>query len=75
MRTRGDMLRFAIAFALRGARKLVRGLRQTLSEEERYRVADDVVQRLRQHGDPWRLSEDLPPMTGKGFSTPPSNEP
>ena len=43
MRTRGDMLNFAIALALRGARKLVRGLRQELTEEERYRVADDVV--------------------------------
>jgi hypothetical protein len=50
-----------------GARKLVRGLRQGLSEEERYRVADDVVHRLKQHGDPWRLSDDLPPATGKGF--------
>jgi hypothetical protein len=41
-----DMLRFATAFALRGARKLVRGLRQGLTEDERYRVADDVVQRF-----------------------------
>ena len=54
MRTRGDMLIFAIAFALRGARKLVRGLREELTEEERYRVANDVVHRLKQHGDPWR---------------------
>jgi hypothetical protein len=68
MRTRGDMLSFAIAFALRGARKLVRGLRQELTEEERHRVADDVVDRLKQHGDPWRLSEELPPP-GKGHST------
>ena len=67
------MLRFAIAFALRGARKLVRGLRHGLSEEERYRVADDVVQRLQQHGDPWRLADDLPPAIGKGFSTPPDD--
>jgi hypothetical protein len=52
MRTRGDMLSFAIAFALRGARKLVRGLREELTEEERYRVANDVVHRLKQHGDP-----------------------
>jgi hypothetical protein len=68
MRTRGDMLSFAIAFALRGARKLVRGFREELTEEERYRVANDVVHRLKQHGDPWRLSEDLPPP-GKGHST------
>jgi len=55
------MLSFAIAFALRGARKLVRGFREELTEEERYRVADDVVHQLKQHGDPWRLSEELPP--------------
>lgn len=74
MRTRGDLLRYAIAFALMGARKLVRGLRQGLSEDERFRVADDVVYRLKAHGDPWRLSEDLPPLTGKGFSTPPNDK-
>jgi hypothetical protein len=56
MCTRGDMLSFAIAFALMGARKLVRGLCQGLTEEERYRVADDVVHQLKQHGDPWRPS-------------------
>jgi hypothetical protein len=68
MRTRADLPSFAIAFALRGARKLVRGLREELNEEERYRVTNDVVRRLKQHGDPWRLSEDLPPP-GKGHST------
>ena len=62
------MLSFAIAFALQGARKLVRGLREGLTEEERYRVADDVVHRRKQHGDPWRLSEELPPPQ-KGHST------
>ncbi len=46
MKTRGDMLRFAIAFALMRARKLVRRLRQGLSEDERYLIADDVVHRL-----------------------------
>jgi hypothetical protein len=68
------MLRFAPAFALMRARKLVRGLRHGLSEEERYLVADDVVQRLQQHGDPWRLQEDLPEMTGRGYSTPPLSQ-
>jgi hypothetical protein len=61
MRTRGDMLRFAVAFALMRARKLVRGLRQGLSEDERYLIADDVVQRLQKvlvcetgpDGHPW----------------------
>ena len=74
MRTRGDMLRFAIAFALTRARKLVRGLRQGLSEDERYLVADDVVRRLQERGDPWRLSEEMPERTRKGYSTPPMNE-
>jgi hypothetical protein len=39
MRTRGDMPSFAIAFALTGARKLVRGFREQLNEVEHYRVA------------------------------------
>ena len=68
MRTRGDLLSFAIAFALKGARRLVRGFRTELTEEERYRVADDVVLQLKQHGDPWRLSEELAPSS-KGHST------
>jgi hypothetical protein len=29
---------------------------------------DDVVHRLKQRGDPWRVSEDLPPP-GKGHPT------
>jgi hypothetical protein len=57
MRTRGDMLRFAIAYALIRARKVVRGLRQGLSEEERYAVADRAVDELKRYGDPWRLNE------------------
>ncbi len=68
------MLRFAIAFALRRPGKLARGLRQGLSEEERFRVADDVVNRLQENGDPWQLSEDLPDVTGKGLSTPASKQ-
>jgi hypothetical protein len=75
MRTRGDMLRYAIAFALIRARKLVRGLRQGLSEDERYLVADDVVHQLQRHGDPWALSEELPPSIGKAHSTPPMDKP
>jgi len=37
-------------------------------------IADDVVHRLQQHGDPWDLSRELPPMTGKGYSTPPMDK-
>lgn len=68
------MLRFAIAFALRRARKLVRGLRQGLTEEERFLVAEDVVHQLQQHGDPWALSQELPSSIGKAHSTPPMNK-
>jgi hypothetical protein len=57
MRTRGDALRFAIAYALIRARKVVRGLRQGLSEDERFAVADSAVDELMRYGDPWRLSE------------------
>jgi hypothetical protein len=74
MRIRGDMLRFAIAFALGRARKLVGGLRQGLSEEERFQVADDVVHQLQQHGDPWALSQELPSSISKAHSTPPMDK-
>ena len=70
MKTRGDMLRFALAFALRRARKLVRGLRYGLTEEERYAIADDVVLQLKRYGDVWRLDEELPSGFG-GHGTPP----
>ena len=44
-------MRFAVAFALIKARKVVRGLREGLTEEERYAVADAVMWRLKEHGD------------------------
>jgi len=62
--TRGDMLRYAIAFALRRARKIVRGLKEGLTEDERYAVADHVVSQLQERGDPWRLSEEARPKSG-----------
>ncbi len=60
MRTRADQLRFAVAFALIKARKVVRGLRRGLTEQERFAVADAVVWHLKKHGDPWKLSDELP---------------
>jgi hypothetical protein len=66
MRTRGESLAFAVAYALIGACKQVRGFRHTLNEDERFRVAHDVVHRLKQHGDPWRLSDDLPDGSDHG---------
>jgi hypothetical protein len=62
--TRGDVLRYRIAFALSRAAKIVRRLRQALTEAERYAVADDVVEQLKERGDPWRLSEDAPTNNG-----------
>jgi hypothetical protein len=38
-----------------------------LSEDERYAVADHVVDQLKERGDPWRLNEDQP--TAKAPST------
>lgn len=70
MRTRGDLLRFAISYALIRARKVVRGLRQGLTEEERYAVADAAVRQLEERGDPWRLTEELPNVTSRAHSTP-----
>ena len=65
--TRGEVLRYAIAFALRRARKIIRGLKNGLTEEERYAVADHVAAQLKERGDPWRLNEEArtadPPST------------
>jgi hypothetical protein len=57
------LLRYQIAFALRRAAKIVRGLKLALSEDERFAVADDVVDQLKQHGDPWGLSEEAQPKS------------
>jgi hypothetical protein len=68
-KTRGDQLKFAIAFALLKARKRIRGLWFGLQEEERFAVAETVVEELRKRGDQWKLDEELPSMTGKGTTT------
>jgi hypothetical protein len=65
--TKGEVLRYAIAFALRRSRKIIRGLTEGLTEEERFAVADHTVAQLKQRGDPWRLNEEAP--TAKPPST------
>jgi hypothetical protein len=65
--TRGEVLRYALAYALRRSRKIVRGLKEGLTEPERYAVADHVVSQLKDRGDPWRLNEEQP--TAKPPST------
>jgi len=62
--TRGDVLRYSIAFALRRASKIIRGLRQGLSEDERFAVADHVVAQLKERGDPWGLDDEAKPSRG-----------
>jgi hypothetical protein len=59
MATRGDMLAHSISFALIGARKVVRGLWSTLNDKERWAVACRVVEQLKQHGDKWKLDEEV----------------
>jgi hypothetical protein len=65
--TRGEVLRYAIAFALRRSRKIIRGLKEGMTEEERFAVADHAVAQLKQRGDPLRLNEEAP--TAKPPST------
>ncbi len=62
--TRGDVLKYRIAFALRRASKIIRGLRQGLSEAERHAVAEHVVSQLQEHGDPWHLTDEAKPQGG-----------
>ena len=62
--TRGDVLRYSIAFALHRAATIARGLRQGLSEDERYAVADHVVSQLKERGDPWHLEDEAKPARG-----------
>jgi hypothetical protein len=65
--TKGEVLRFAIAFALRRSRKIIRGLKEGLTEDERFAVADHAVEQLKERGDPWRLNEEQ--ITAKPPST------
>jgi hypothetical protein len=58
--TRGEVLRYAVASALMRSRKVIRGLKEGLTEDERYAVADHVVRQLTDRGDPWRLNEEAP---------------
>jgi hypothetical protein len=58
--TKGEVLRYAIAYALRRSRKIIRGLKEGLTEEERFAVADHTVAQLNERSDPWRLNEEQP---------------
>ena len=58
--TRGEVLKYRIAYALIRARKIVRGLKEGLTEDERHAVADHVVRQLKERGDPWELEREAP---------------
>jgi hypothetical protein len=46
---------------------MIRGLKEGLTEDERFAVADQTVAQLKERGDPWRLNEEAP--TAKPPST------
>jgi hypothetical protein len=64
--TRGEHLKYCIAFALIGASKVVRGMWRTLTDEERAAVASRTVDKLKEHGHKWKLDEEEPvnPLDG-----------
>ncbi|MGB8743272.1 MAG: hypothetical protein WCD52_24395 [Xanthobacteraceae bacterium] len=75
LKDRGDQLKYALATALSGAARIVRGLRTTLTVGQREDVAEGAVTELRNlPGDPWKLSEPLPKswgaMSDLGAATP-----
>jgi hypothetical protein len=54
--TKNELLRHAIAFALRSAR--LSGRRLGLTEDDRMRVADETLRELRGYGE-WRELDDV----------------
>jgi hypothetical protein len=71
--TRGEHLKYCISFALSSASTVVRGMWRTLTDEERWAVASRTVDKLKEHGDKWRLNEEVEanPLEG-AHSSPPS---
>jgi hypothetical protein len=61
--TRGEHLKHAISFALIGASTIVRGMWRTLTDAERSAVASRTVNKLREHGDRWKLDEEMQAST------------
>jgi len=43
------------------ARKVVRRLKEGMTEAERHAVADHVISQLKDGGDPWRLNDEAKP--------------
>ena len=75
LRDRGDLLKYALAHALKGTAKIVRGASLALTVTEREAVAARAVAEIRNlPDDPWKLNEELPKdwgiMPDLGASTP-----
>jgi len=70
--TRGELLTHSISFALIKAQKIVRGLWLGLTDQERWDVACKTVEHLKEHGDKWRLNEEIEPPAVEAHSTPAS---
>jgi hypothetical protein len=68
----GQHLAHSISFALSKARKVVRGLWKGLTEKERWEVACRTVEHLKEHGDKWKLNEELESAVVEAHSTPSS---
>ncbi len=69
MRTRADVLKFAIAFALMKVR--VARFKLGLSESQRYEVAEDAVRRILETGQ-WReLNDEAKPREPRRLAGPP----
>jgi hypothetical protein len=56
MWTKAELLRYSLAYALRNVRFERRPLK--LSEEQRYKLAEDTIAELRRHGN-WRELDDV----------------
>jgi len=52
-------LAHSISFALIKAQKVVRGLWLRLTDKERWDVACKTVEHLKEHGDRWKLNEEV----------------
>jgi hypothetical protein len=70
--TRGEHLAHSISFALDKAQKVVRGFRLGLTDKERWDVACKTVDHLKEHGDRWKLNEELESPEAEAHSTPQS---
>jgi len=57
LKTRGDLLKYAIAKALKGSAKVVRGCRIGLTVTEREPIGERAVTEIRSlPDDPWKLA-------------------